>query len=793
MEVEKHKLDVEVERLLASERMSEQLMGYRLLQVMVRKYSPASDEGGFSDPIGPTENSSINEPWARHSLKRLLQLLRDASNLALATAGLNLLTVLVRTRPTLLPVMVPALIDLWEKQPEVGDPRSLAHALRMQLTNITAMPNAEKYFPLVMDALSNSSSIGSKKRVKTSAAAVVEEDVDVSSSTLRAQLDIARIPVELVAQVIIGSVQFLEEDVLMDKISRWRPTTTTTTSTAATSTATLDPRRKRQAAPAKDAQVQQLDAKDLERLALDSLFRLVQQGMYLERLAVLAVKIASFLRPSGFARIVEEFGSRVEEMGPSGKLFSAIYATAVWMYHPERYEEVLAPMLALLVGAKPDWLPHFVNAVPSIDHHLVLQLYGALMESAQYALAMDVIVAVVQSRQGRNLDLYYDLFKNSLFFKNADEDDLEDEKEKGKKRLAVIEGVCKLYPKYGKQEFESLLVEEDGTRDLFYAMIRVNLDLVRTISLEQLAQLPSEEREMLGRALARSPMLLDFLKRMLSAADDSLLFLLLELIKSFVPRTPELHAMLFEMITTCDLDACFGIVLFNRELSKDAFALLWPKFLTALVNSPLVTVLSPPTNNNSSSSNSVEEVEREKLVHRWCGKFVELGLCTVVDIFIQVHVALGADIKTCNSVVKTLLGQAAWRSPGCLMPALLNLADRAPLPVLFYRTLLTIISLGLSSSSASASGGGGGINLLSVVVKSFKGRPWEQAHLWEGVVRCVKALLPGSSVAVLQLPMPQVLKVIEAVPAVKQPLREYLSQQPPSYRSRFKELVPLLK
>lgn len=759
MEDEKHDLDVQLEKLLNSERMSEQLKGYRLLQMIVRRYTPASDEGGFSDPISPT---IVNEEWAREALKRLLQLLRESTNLALATAGLNLLTVLIRTRPTLLPVIVPALIDLWEKQPEIGDPRSLAHALRMQLTNVTAMPNAEKYFPLVMDALSSSSSstAANKKKIKTS----ISEVEEAEEVNLRALLDITRIPVELVAQVIIGSVQFLEEDVLLDKISRWRPTVTASSTPAVN--AMLDPRRKRTAAPQKSTQVQ-LSLADLEHLALDSLFRLLEQGVYLERLAVLAVKIASFLKPNGFERILEEFGKRIEELGTMGKSFLSTFTTVVWVYQSEQYQTVMHGCLSLLLGIKPEWIPHFINNVPVVEQETVLQMYNSLFPSQQYATAIDVIVAVICSRQGRNLPQYLSLLQLPDT-ENAEEQAV-------KRRNAVIEGICKLYPKYGKQEFEALL--QDDTKDLFYAMLRVNLDLARTFSLEKLLQLSGEEREMLGRSLARSPLLLDFLKRLLISEDEGDLQLALELIKSFVPRTAELQAALFEMITgERQLDACFALILFNKELSREHFALLWPKFISALVNNPLAVVLAPP-------SGSAEE--REKMVYRWCGKFVELGLCSVVDVFIQVHLVLG-DIKTCNFVVKSLLGQAAWRSSTCLMPALMNLAERTPLPVLFYRTILTIHSTVSSINS-------GGVNLLNVLIKSFKGKPWEHAHLWEGVVRCVKALLPGSAVVILQLPLAQVQKIIEAVPGVKVPLKEYLNQQPPSYRSRFKELFPLLK
>jgi hypothetical protein len=792
---QKRQVDAVIANLMESGVTAKQLQGCRFLQIMARRCSLMNEESGFTDPLPNLSSFSTDrrgeaETWGPEYLKSMLYILKEPPNLAVATALLNLLTLLIRTRPTLLPILVPALIDLWEKPPEVSDPKSFTHSVKLQLTNITAVPDAERYYPLVMDALSASGVNlgGSRKRTKVGPLST-DEDADTLAtaasleleerSSLRSLLDITRVPLDLVAELVIGSMQYIEEDELLRNISRWRPLVTTTMPEPAIR---ADPRRdpRKRGAQASSAGATggmaiELTADDLTNLSLENFSRLLKMGLMLDRLSILAVKLATIL-PDGYNLMFQLLRKEFSPQNETIKTFLGSFLRAVWIDSISRedgeegYRLVFKFVLELAAELNPAWLSYFVDVAPQLFYQDILHIYEEyLVPRGEYASGMEMFTSALNSRRGKNFSEF-----NPMILLAAQNND-------SVVRKTAIEAVCRIYPNFGKDEYERLAKQRDSTwsKELFYGLVRVNLDLLLEIDPKAIT-LP-EERELLGRAVARSAQLLPFLTRCFDSANLISPENLLELIKNFVPRSLELSQLIFDRVMEGRLDGCFSLVIFTKETAaankeNQFFTRVWPKFLAALVNSSLASIVhSQPTQE--------EEDFREKLVYRWCGKFVELQLISVGDIFIQVHSRTDefGGIKTCDAIVKSLLTQPAWKASSMLMAGLLKLAELQPLPLLFYKTLLVLAGMKLS-----------GVNLLSALSKSLKSKPWETPVLWEGVIRCIKSLLPESSVIALQLPMAQLIKVIEGVPGIRLPLKDYLNQQPPSYRNRFKEIFPLL-
>ena len=792
----KGQLDAAIENSMSSGVTAKQLQACRYLQILTRRCSVMSEESGFTDPLldvtsFPPEKRSEAESWGREYLKSMLFILKEPPNLAVATALLNLLTILIRTRPNLLPILVPALIDLWEKPPpDISDPKSLSHSVKLQLTNITAVPDAEKYYPLVMDALSASGVNigGSRKRTKTEpqqANGDADFTTDSSAleherSSLRGLLDITRVPTDLIAELVIGSMQYIDEDELLTSISRWRPIMT---ASMPEPTIKADPRRdpRKRGTPSVPAVGKgvELTADDLMNLSLDNFSRLLRKGLMLDRLSILGVKLATIL-PNGYNFIFQllrkEFSSQNEIL----KTFLGSFLRAVWIDSVSReegeevYRSAFKFIIELLAEMAPAWLGYMVDVAPQLFYQDILQVYEEyLVPREDYTNGMEMLTSALNSRRGKNFSEYYPTILSAVQNDNPSV------------RKIAVDAVCRIYPTYGKDEFENAAKRRDSiwSKELFYGLLRVNLELLLQLDTKEITQ--PEERELLGKAIARSTQLLPFLVRCFDntyVSQENLL----ELIRSFVPRSSELSQLVFERVIEGRLDGCFALVIFTKDIAAASnkedqlFTRVWPKFLNALVNSPIAHIIyTQPL----AAPQQQDDDFREKLVYRWCGKFVELQLISIGDIFVQVHTRTDefGGIKTCNFIVKSLLTQPAWKSSPTLMAALSKLSEQQPLPMLFYKTVLGLAGMNLP-----------GVNLLTPLSKSFKLKPWESPVLWEGVIRCIKSLLPTSAVVALQLPMNQLIKVIEGVSGIRAPLKDYLNQQPPSYRNRFKEIFPLL-
>ena len=117
-----------------------------------------------------------------------------------------------------------------------------------------------------------------------------------------------------------------------------------------------------------------------------------------------------------------------------------------------------------------------------------------------------------------------------------------------------------------------------------------------------------------------------------------------------------------------------------------------------------------------------------------------------------------------------------------------QLVDQSPLPTLLGRSLLQSIPLLNPTGPLNAP------FILSLLARLIPRKIWEAGKLWEGWIRCCRALLPGSLSVLLQLPTAQLEKLLKESGAdLKGPLKEYLYNQPPSVRNRYASILAAIE
>lgn len=202
-----------------------------------------------------------------------------------------------------------------------------------------------------------------------------------------------------------------------------------------------------------------------------------------------------------------------------------------------------------------------------------------------------------------------------------------------------------------------------------------------------------------------------------------------------------------------------------------------------------------------------------------CTKVCSLGggqLVSPTQIFVQIHLmtsstSVSVPLKNLIEVLQLVFGQA--KSAAAVMSnsavnvnsknessvlftasvissGLGQLVDQTPLPALLGRSLLQSIPLLNPSGPLNAP------FLLSLLARLIPRKIWDAGKLWEGWIRCCRALLPGSLSVLLQLPTTQLEKLLQEGGGgadLKGPLREYLYNQPPSVRNRYTSILSAIE
>lgn len=186
-------------------------------------------------------------------------------------------------------------------------------------------------------------------------------------------------------------------------------------------------------------------------------------------------------------------------------------------------------------------------------------------------------------------------------------------------------------------------------------------------------------------------------------------------------------------------------------------------------------------------------------------------LVTATLIFVQIHLLTSATGSTVSVPLKNLIevlqlifvqaknsavivttssgkNEQALFNVNVISSGLGQLVDQTPLPTLLGRSLLQSVPLLNPSGPLNAP------FILSLLARLIPRKIWEAGKLWEGWVRCCRALLPGSLSVLLQLPTGQLEKLLkEGGGDLKGPLKEYLYNQPPSVRNRYTSILSAIE
>ena len=175
-------------------------------------------------------------------------------------------------------------------------------------------------------------------------------------------------------------------------------------------------------------------------------------------------------------------------------------------------------------------------------------------------------------------------------------------------------------------------------------------------------------------------------------------------------------------------------------------------------------------------------------------------LISPTQLFLQIHLMSSSNVplKSLIEVLQLIFNQCKINIAGSKDQSLFNvtviatglgqLVDQTPLPPLLGRSLLQSIPLLNPSTPLNSS------FLLSLLARLIPRKIWEAGKLWEGWIRCCRALLPGSLSVLLQLPTAQLEKLLkEGGSDLKGPLKEYLYNQPPSVRNRYTSILSAIE
>ncbi|GAA5904392.1 RNA-processing protein PTA1 [Sporobolomyces salmoneus] len=169
----------------------------------------------------------------------------------------------------------------------------------------------------------------------------------------------------------------------------------------------------------------------------------------------------------------------------------------------------------------------------------------------------------------------------------------------------------------------------------------------------------------------------------------------------------------------------------------------------AAIRSIFLSIIAPPAHFSSvnslrTRSDSLTPVELIVFLHK---HDKEIGIKQTIEA-----------IAICFSMAD------AFR-PEILAAFMQQIVDEPVLPNLFLRTVIQAVTTYKSLQPFVST------TLLSRLIAK---KIWETPALWEGFIRCAKAIAPASFAALLQLPKEWLEDLVKKQPAMRTPLREYV-------------------
>ncbi|GAA5843863.1 hypothetical protein JCM5353_007394 [Sporobolomyces roseus] len=241
------------------------------------------------------------------------------------------------------------------------------------------------------------------------------------------------------------------------------------------------------------------------------------------------------------------------------------------------------------------------------------------------------------------------------------------------------------------------------------------------------------------------------------AGSDALLLKIVEILADKQKLPTHIVQLIKNVAGERDLDSRL-YALIMPDCHKDEIVRYLPRVVALLDNTPqqkaairsiFLSIIQPPAHFSSvnslrTRSDSLSPVELMVFLHK---HDKEIGIKNTIEA-----------IAICFSMAD------AFR-PEILAAFMQQVADEPILPNLFLRTVIQSVTTYKSLQPFVST------TLLSRLISK---KVWETPALWEGFIRCAKAIAPSSFAALLQLPKEWLEDLVKKQPGMRAPLREYV-------------------
>ncbi|KAL0576456.1 hypothetical protein V5O48_005531 [Marasmius crinis-equi] len=231
--------------------------------------------------------------------------------------------------------------------------------------------------------------------------------------------------------------------------------------------------------------------------------------------------------------------------------------------------------------------------------------------------------------------------------------------------------------------------------------------------------------------------------------------------------SPQLVALVKALINERDLDARFLIPVI-AEMDKPDIIRHLPRIVSILngqpepknlVRSVFSSIVTTPPQTFGSVTSNLPRVRQSELL-------------TPAELMVLLHDSekeIGR--KSAMEAISICFSMTDIFRSEVLAVVMQQIVDEPTLPVLFLRTVIQAVTTYKSLVKFVST------TLLSRLITK---KIWTNPPLWEGFIRCAKAIAPQSFGALLQLPKDQLRELVDKQPSLKAGLREFVTKKAPN-------------
>ncbi|KAF9530352.1 Symplekin tight junction protein C terminal-domain-containing protein [Crepidotus variabilis] len=271
----------------------------------------------------------------------------------------------------------------------------------------------------------------------------------------------------------------------------------------------------------------------------------------------------------------------------------------------------------------------------------------------------------------------------------------------------------------------------------------------------------------LVRSLGSSHGKLLTLMRQCPPGSESLSLRVLTIFTEHGRPSAQLVALVKSLINERDLDARFLIPII-AEMDKADIIKYLPRIVSCLngqteqknlVRSVFSSIVTTPPQTFGSVTSNLPRVRQSELL-------------TPAELMVLLHESeKEIGLKSAIEAIGICFSMTDVFRSEILAVVMQQIMDNPSLPVLFLRTVIQAVTTYKSLVGFVAT------TLLSRLITK---KIWTNPPLWEGFIRCAKAIAPASFGALLQLPRDQLRELVDKQPSLKAGLRDYVTKKAPN-------------